>query len=86
MKQNQLSEFQPQLHYKKQIVEIEKRLSGQEQYTRKECVDLVGLPTELYGDQLEDHAVDVFRTADAEVNKRSFHAIHRLKNKKVVTA
>ena len=67
-------------------MEIEKRLSDQEQYTRRECVELVGLPTELHGDQLEDHVVDVFRTAGVEVNKRSYHVIHRLKNKKVVIA
>ena len=30
VKQNQLSEFQPQIRYRKQIVEIEKRLPGQE--------------------------------------------------------
>ena len=83
VKQNQLNEFQPQLHYRKQIVEREKRLSGQEQYTRRECVELFGLPTQL---QLEDHVVDVFQTAVVEVNKRSFHAIHQLKNKKVVIA
>lgn len=52
MKQNQLSEFQPQLDYRKQILEIEKRLSDQVQYTRRECVELIFLPTELYGDQL----------------------------------
>ena len=88
MKQNQLNEFQPRLHYRKQIVEIEKRLSDQEQYTRGECVELVGfpIPTELHGGQLEDHVVEVFQTADVEVNKRSFHAIHRLKYKKVVIA
>ena len=45
VKQNQLNEFQPQLHYRKQIVEREKRLSGQEEYTRRECVELFGLPT-----------------------------------------
>ena len=52
MKQNQLNEFQPQLDYRKQILEIEKRLSDQVQYTRRECVELIFLLTELYGDQL----------------------------------
>ena len=81
-----IDEFQPQFHYRKQIVEIEKRLSGQEQYTRRECVELVGLPTELHGDELEDYVGEVFQTAGVEVIKRSFHAIHRLRNKKVVIA
>ena len=49
-------------------------------------MELVGLPTELHGDRLEDHVVEVFQRAGVEVNKRSFHAIHRLKNKKVVIA
>ena len=67
-------------------MEIEKQLSDQEQYTRRECVKLVGLPTELHGDQLEDHVVDVLRTAGAQVNKRSFYVIHQLKNKNVMIA
>ena len=51
------------------MVEIEKRLSDQEQYTRRECGELVGLPTELHGNQVEDYVADVFQTADVEVNK-----------------
>ena len=47
-------------------------------------MQLVGLTTELHGDQLEDHVIEVFQTASIEVNKQSFHAIHQLKNKKVV--
>ena len=69
-----IDEFQPQFHYRKQIVKIEKRLSGQEQYTRRECVELVGFATELHGDQLEDY------------QRAKFHVIHRLRNKKVMIA
>ena len=81
VKQNQLNGFQPQLHYRKQ--QKQRKDSDQDQYTR-ECVQLVGLTTELHGDQLEDHVIEVFQTASIEVNKQSFHAIHQLKNKKVV--
>ena len=49
-------------------------------------MELVGLPTELHGNQVEDYVADIFQTAKVEVNKWSFHAIHRLKNKKVVIA
>ena len=52
-------------------MEIEERLSDQEQYTRRECVVLVGLPTDLHGGQLEDHFVEVFQTTGVEVNKFS---------------
>ena len=34
-------------------VEIEKRLGEQEQYSRRECVKLVGLPEDIHGEDLE---------------------------------
>ena len=34
-------------------VEIEKRLGEQEQYSRRECVKLVGLPEDILGEDLE---------------------------------
>ena len=52
-------------------MEIEERLSDQEQYTRRECVVLVGLTTDLHGGQLEDYFVEVFQTTGVEVNKFS---------------
>ena len=42
-------------------------------------MELFGLPTQLHGDELEEHVVDVFQTTRVEVKKRNFHVIHRLK-------
>ena len=63
---------------------MERRLFDQEQYTRRKCMELVGLPTELHGDQFEDHVVELFRTAGVEVKNRSFHAIHQLKKTNLI--
>ena len=54
----------------------------QKQYSRQECVELVGLPEYSNGEDLEDLMVNVFKVADVKVKKRGFRAIHRLANKK----
>ena len=54
-------------------VEIERRLAEQEQYSRRECVELVGLSEEIYSDDLEVGVLN------------AFNAIHRLRNNKVVS-
>ena len=58
-------------------VEIEKRLAEQEQYSRRECVELV---------DLEEGVLDAFNVAGIRLKNRNFHAIHRLRNNKVVIA
>ena len=45
------------------------------QYSRRECVELVGLPEDTHGEN-----------AGVNVVKRDFHAFHRLGNSKIVIA
>ena len=65
------------------MIAIEKRIAEQEQYSRRETVELVGIPDNTNDGELEDAVIKTFEEA---VVKRSFHAIHRLRNKKVVIA
>ena len=55
-----------------------------EQYSRKECVELIGLPEDTHGEELENSVVQAFEIAGVNVVKRDFHAIHRLGNSKIV--
>ena len=59
-------------------IDMERRLTSLEQYSHRECVELVGLPADLKDDLLEDAVVDAFAVAGVRVQKRDFHAIHRL--------
>ena len=68
------------------MIAIEKRIAEQEQYSRRETVELVGLPDNTNDGELEDAVIKTFEEAGVKVTKRSFHAIHRLRNKKVVIA
>ena len=58
----------------------------QQQYSRRECVELVGLPENLSGSALEEKVVQAFGHAGVKVSKRDFHAIRRLRNQAVVIA
>lgn len=68
------------------IIDIERRGFNQQQYTRRESVEIVGLPEYLENDALEKKVVEVFEHAGVMVNKRDFHAIHRLRKSSVVIA
>ena len=67
------------------LMNIERSLYSQEQYSRRECVEIVNIPyVEGDDNDLEDTVVDLFKEAGVNVNKRDFHAIHRLKNKNII--
>ena len=68
------------------MIAIEKRIPEQEQYSRRETVELAGLPDNANDGELEDAVIKTFDEAGVKVTKRSFHAIHRLRNKKLVIA
>ena len=64
------------------MITIEKRMAEQEQYSRWETV----LPDNTIDKELEDAVIKTFEETGVKVTKRSFYAIHRLWNKKVVIA
>ena len=69
------------------IDKLERDNYRSQQYARRESVELVGLPDDIDNQvKLEEKVVELFKHAGVEVNRRSFHAIHRLKNKAVVIA
>ena len=68
------------------VTNIERSAFQQQQYSRRETIELVGLPDNLDGEALEDKVVEVFKHAGVEVEQRDFHAIHRLSKKSVVIA
>jgi len=80
------AEFNPREGMGERLLNIERRLSLNEQYSRRETVEIVGLPENLEGAKLEEKVVEMCNIAGAKVNLRSFHAIHRMKKQHVVIA
>ena len=82
----EMTTFNPHRNINRRMIDIERRLAEQEQYTRRECVEIVGLPQDINGEDLENHVVKTFDAAGVQVTRRSFHAIHRLRDRKIVIA
>lgn len=59
-------------------------MTSQEQYTRREFIKLVVLPENIKGEEQENVVVDIFQVTEINVGKRHFHAINRLKNRRLV--
>ena len=78
--------YSPQDNLTTRMIAIEKRIAEQKQYSRREIVELVGLPDNTNDGELEDAVIKIFEEAVVKVTKISFHEIHRLRNKKVVIA
>ena len=78
--------FSPKTNLEERLIEIERRMSEQEQYSRRECIELVGLPNNISGEELENAVIDTFQIAGINIGRRNFHAVHRLANKRVVIA
>ena len=72
--------------FETRLIQIERRLAKQEQYTWRECVGIVGLPENLKGEELEAAVLNVFEVAEVPMEKRVFHAIHRSRNTRMVIA
>ena len=68
------------------LVRTEQRCADQEQYIRGECVGIVGLLENLNGEVLEAAVLNIFKVAGVPMEKRNFHAVHRLHNTRVVIA
>ena len=78
--------YGPQDNLTTKVIAIKKLIAEQDEYSRRETVELVGLPDNTNDGDLEDAVIKTFEEAGVKVTKRSFHAIHRLRNKKVVEA
>ena len=70
----------------RRTVHLEKKMVELEQYFRTEFIELIGLPEDNHGKKLDNSVVQAFEIAGVNVDKRDFHAIHRLGNSKIVIA
>ena len=78
--------FDPKKDDNKRTVDLEKKVTELEQYSRRECVELIGLPEDTHGDGLENSVVQAFEIAGVNMVRCDFHVIHGLGNSKIVIA
>ena len=68
------------------MIQLERHVYDQQQYSRRECVEFVGISDNVGQEDLEKTVIDIFDKAGVKVTNRDFHAVHRLNNKSTVIA
>jgi len=68
-------------HLVTQLEYVKRKCASNEQYSRRECIEIVGLPSSIDNDILEDEVVNLLNEIDVPVSKDSFQACHKLKKK-----
>ena len=64
-----------------EIVTLEKRCSASEQYSRRECLEIMGIPGSVKQENLESEALKIFQKIDVVVDPENVEACHRLGGK-----
>ena len=62
----------------KQIVKLERECWANAQYSRRECLEVVGIPSSVSHDCLEDKVLDIFDQVGCRIKKENIEACHRL--------
>ena len=86
LKSSKETNCHPQTNLEERLIKLERRMSEQEHYSRIECIELVGLPNKIDGEELENTVVKTFQVAGINIERRNFHAVHRLADQHAVIA
>ena len=60
----------------KHIIQLEKQCWANAQYSRRECLELVDIPSSTEHDQLEDKVVEIFNKVGCNIMKENVEAYH----------
>ena len=66
------------------LVLMERRCWANAQYSRRECVEAVGMPSSFFQNQQEDSVCKVFEKVNCNVVKYNLKDCHRLKGNGVI--
>ena len=61
------------------LVDMERQCWANAQYSRRECIEVVGIPNSINNNELEDKVLTVFQKIGCELSPRNFEACHRLR-------
>ena len=67
-----------------QLVQTERQCWENAQYSRRECLELIGIPTSVKDDVLEEKLCGIFHELGGEIGQRDIQACHRIKNNRTI--
>jgi len=63
------------------VISLERKLADQAQYSRRECLEITGIPTSVTNTDLEDRILSIFDKINVEVSAKDVEACHRIGSK-----
>lgn len=66
---------------KKQIIALEIQSNKTDQYSRRECLEISGIPGSIADDNLEELTLEIFKSIDVDIPTENVHACHRIGKK-----
>ena len=66
------------------IEHLERQSNASAQYSRRECLEISGLPSDVKDEDLEGKVIEILSTIDVTVNPSQIEACHRLKNDRTI--
>ena len=68
----------------KRIEDLERQCNANSQYSRRECLEISGIPPSVNNDHLEEKVIEIFSTINVTVDSDRIEACHRLKNDRTI--
>ena len=67
-----------------QLVQTERQCWENAQYSRRECLELIGIPTSVKDDVLEEKVCGIFHEIGIEIGQRDIQVCHQIKNNRTI--
>ena len=64
---------------KKQLISTERQCWANAQYSRRECIEVAGIPSSVSDDNLENKVLKIFDKLGVPINPNNIEACHRIK-------
>ena len=65
---------------KKRVIDMERQCWANVQYSRRECLEVAGIPRDVSNENLESKVLEVFSKVGCEILSSDIEACHRLTN------
>ena len=65
------------------VIKLEREVYVSQQYSRRECLELTGVPENVANDDLEGKVCEILNKIGVNVDPNDFEACHRLKKKEI---
>ena len=70
----------------KRVIELEKSHYSSLQYSRRDTIEIDGIPEEVEANELESEVMKIIAKVGVNVNGDDFHAVHHLNHRGTATA